>query len=437
MRVRRSGERAGRLQVHGSRSRRAAFAAARDKILKIDPRLLKAAMRAGLAALLWRRRRWDEDEGLQISFEADRDASTARAVAAEIAWLDGADEPSWPTFPNEKTIPSGTNRVGVAGQASHDAEDNDPAQADQATIRIDDQAAAKWLRLLNAAPPKSIRWSGEIVETYSEWTESANGSGLAAKAEVDRLSSEWNHEFHVLLAAELFDASDERFDRLVKRVTDLPDKTFPQVAQTVIHAADVIYFNEPARPPARPVELRRRMVARTMALGRWSSDFSPGKMSIDFDIGGLVAKLLLNTHDPFSGTRSYLVPAVADRIDPLLDPLRSLQGGGPTTFVALCTINMLLVAPRARHLDFLVTSIESWIERLPTTTDVWTEAGIGSKVVEWFEAAALEDASIAEPTHPYRGRIDSILDRLVVSGISEAYGLEKRFEQSRTIRNSR
>ena len=250
------------------------------------------------------------------------------------------------------------------------------------------------------------------------------------EAEIDRSPSEWNEQFYVLFTAALMDATPVRFDDLVKLVTDLPDQPFSKVAETLIHAADVLYFNDPSRASAQPVALRRRMVDRTMALRRWKFNRSPGDLSIDYDTGGVVAKLLLNTHDPFKGTRSYLVPAVADRIDPLLDPMRPLQSSGPTTFIALCTINMLLVAPRARHLDFLLAAVESWFERLPADAGIWITAGIGRKVVEWFEAAIWEDVSILGPTHPQRESMDRVLGRLVGVGVAEAHELEMRVERA-------
>src|SRR3546814_13574289 len=69
-------------------------------------------------------------------------------------------------------------------------------------------------------------------------------------------------------------------------------------------------------------------------------------------------------HNLIGGTTSYLVPAVFDRIDPILEVLRPFVRGGPTPFVALCTMHMLLVAPRVRHLDFLLHAAEEWLERL-------------------------------------------------------------------------
>src|SRR3546814_11099861 len=101
-------------------------------------------------------------------------------------------------------------------------------------------------------------------------------------------------------------------------------------------------------------------------------------------------------HNLYGGTTSYLVPAVFDRIDPILEVLRPFVRGGPTPFVALCTMNMLLVAPRVRHLDFLLHAAEEWLERLPTDIGTWVELGIGRRLVDWLNTAELGRASWRE-----------------------------------------
>src|SRR3546814_86131 len=164
--------------------------------------------------------------------------------------------------------------------------------------------------------------------------------------------------------------------------------------------------NDISRSPERAVELRRRLVARASKLRYWNRDPRPGDLSVDRDTGGVVAKLLLNTHNLIGGTTSYLVPAVFDRIDPILEVLRPFVRGGPTPFVALCTMNMLLVAPRVRHLDFLLHAAEEWLERLPTDIGMWVELGIGRRLVEWLNTAAEEDSSLLTHAHPMRNRID-------------------------------
>jgi hypothetical protein len=367
---------------------------------------------------------------VQKRFEKGRDNAVRAAVAAEIAWLDGAKEPAWPAFPNEEPILRVSSRIPVSGRSEDNLDDDvlDEFAEGDAMIHADSTSAARWLRLLTEANGKSFDWGGEIVHAYDGWSARVNGAKLPAEAEVDRSPSEWNAEFYALFAEALMNAAPDQFDVLVEQVTALPDQSFGDVVQTLLHAADALYFNDASRSSERPVELRARIATRTMALRRWRYNYSPGNLSVDHDTAGVVAKILLNTHDPFRGARSYLVPAVADRLDPLLEPMRPLQAGGPTSFVAFCTMNMLLVAPRARHLDFVLVAIEAWRERLPLDAGLWVTMGIGRKVVEWFEAAILEDPGLLGPAHPQRGRIDHVLGHLVSVGIAEAHELEKQVE---------
>jgi hypothetical protein len=407
-----------------------AFAAAVAMLAQTDPRLLKAGMRAAFAGMVWRWHRYDEDEELQKAFEKERDATTRAAVAAELAWLDGGAEPAWPPFPDEKPILRRTHRIRVP---KYDEGQDDKAIADEnagdgSVLHVNSNAAAAWLQLLNDPQAKDLDWGGEVVSAYAGWSGRINGAGLSADAEVDRSPSEWNDQFYALFAAVLLDAGPAEFGPLVEQVTGLPDKSFGDVAETLILAADVLYFNDATRSPVRPVELREQLAARTMALRRWRNNYAPGELSIDYETGGVVARMLLNTHNPFTGTRSYLVPAVADRLDPLLDPLRALQMGGPTTFVAMCTMNMLLVAPRSRHLDFVLTAVEAWFERSSSDASLWVTAGVGRMVVQWFEATKLQEPAILEPAHPYRSRIDGVIGQLVSAGIAEAHEIERQIE---------
>jgi hypothetical protein len=412
-----------------------AFAVALPIIMEQDSRLLKAAMRAAFAGYVWRWHPHDEDEAVRKRFETVSEATVTAAVEAETAWLDGGVEPAWPDFPNEQPIVRTPHRILVPGK-TRPALNEDCAEAladDCAAIHVDSQAAAQWLQMLSSPATKNIRWAEEIVTTYSGWSGRTNGAGLPSDTELDRSPSEWNVQFYTLFAAVVLDAGPNQFDNLVNQVENLPDQSFADVAETLLHAADVLYFNDATRQAQPAVELRARMAARAMSLPRWRNNYSPGDLSIDFDTGGVAAKLLLNTHDPFNDTRSYLVPAVADRLDPLLESMRPLLPGGPTTFVALCTMNMLLVAPRTRHLDFLLSGVEAWFERLPSDVGLWVTMGIGRKVVEWFEAAAVEEPALFGPAHPHRVRIDRVFGQMVAVGVAEAHLLEKQVESAATL----
>ncbi len=178
----------------------------------------------------------------------------------------------------------------------------------------------------------------------------------------------------------LMDADDARFERHLRLVVELPDRSFCDVLDTLVHAADVRYFNDRDRTADRARDLRGRLVARTIGLARWARDGRPGDLRIDFETGPAIAKLLMNTYNPLASTESYLVPAVIDRLDPLLDTLRPLLSGGPTPFVAMCTMNSLSVAPTVRHLDFLLFAVETWLDVVQDDPSMWHSLDIGRKV---------------------------------------------------------
>ncbi|WP_210214741.1 hypothetical protein, partial [Mesorhizobium sp. M7A.F.Ca.ET.027.02.1.1] len=93
----------------------------------------------------------------------------------------------------------------------------------------------------------------------------------------------------------------------------------------------------------------------------------------------------------------------------------------------LCTMKLLLVAPRARHLDFVLDAVEAWFDRT-RAAGLWITAGIGGRVVLWFDAAFAEQPSLLIPAHPARGRIDRALGNLIGVGVAEAHELELRVE---------
>ncbi len=143
-------------------------------------------------------------------------------------------------------------------------------------------------------------------------------------------------------------------------------------------------------------------------------------------------QVLLNTHNPFNETNSYLPEALSERLDPLLNTIRPLMPGGPTSFVALCTMNLLLVTPRVRHLNVLLDAAEAWNERTQSAT-FWTTTGIGRRIVDWFNMATTEQPTLLGPSHPERSRIDHVIGRLVSVGVAEANEIEKKVEAAASV----
>lgn len=418
-----------RLATREDRSALPAFSVGCGRILKVEPQLFKAAMRAAFAGMTWRWKRYDEDdEAEQACFVAEQAAAVDSAVAAEIAWMGGDAEPVWPAWPEERPLLARGSRIRVSGLvqfvgSGEDEAINSPVVEQSSMIHVDSQAAAQWLAMVQAASKDAIDWRQELVEAYVDWTARMNGLGLPVDIEIDREPHDWNLHYYALFAERLLDAADTSFETDLKLVIDLPDHPFSNVALTVIHSADALYFNDPKRPATRHVELRVQLAQRVMLLHRWQYAGDPTSSRIDMESGGIFAKIMLNTYDPFNGTYSYLPPLLFDRVDPLLPAMRQLLPGGPTAFVARCTMNLLLVAPRERHLDFLLEATEVWFDRTQAP-GLWIDQDIGRKVVQWLEAAIIQEPRLLTPAHPLRARIDRMLGRLVAVGVAEAHDLE-------------
>ena len=409
-----------------------AMVAAHESIRDADPRLIKAAVRIAFTCCRWRRHPYDEDASTREAYEEEKAGKDADAIAAEIAWLDGGPEPIWPVLPEETPSFSRQPRAKFLPNGEHiDFKRDDDSWKDssrEAVVHVNDQKLSRWVRLLNVEGCARPDWYAEIVDSYAPWSARMNGHGYSADAELDWRPDDWNYQFYALVSSTLMDAAEDRFSSLLQPIIELPDQPFCDVGKTIIRAADVHYFDEPNRPSAQACALRQKMVTRAIKLDSWLWDSRRGELGTDLRTGPMIGMLLMNLYSAFSGTKTYLDPAVFDRVDPLLETLRPMMPGGPTAFIALCTMNTMNVEPTSRHLEFLLGAVETWLDVTNGNRSMWHEIGIGRKVAEWFATVAINDPSLYDQSHSSRSRIDAILGRLVSLGVSEAHELEVRIQ---------
>jgi len=401
-----------------------AFAVNIEVILATDERVLKSAVRVAFATSRYRWAPWDENPELKSVYERGKEEDDIRAVAAEVAWLNGGIEPIWPALPAERPLLKRSGRIRLPAADEEDEEDVPvPPLKDSAIVRAETHSLANWLSMLTQKPGSGVAWRAEIVEAYSPWSASFNGLGLPADAELGQRRDDWNNAFYLLLAPLILDMTQDRFQAEVIPITQLPDDAFCDVVEPLLRAADATYFNQAERSPDRIVELRQILTRRAMEIEDLDWAEASADMSVGISNSGMLATLLFNEQIFGRGLQSYLVPAVADRLDPLLVPMLALMSGGPTSFLAIGTMNTLLVAPRARHLDFLLSSVEAWLERTGDDSKIWLDFGIGTKVTDWFEKIGEDNPGIFESKHPQRARIDAVFGRLVDLGVPQAHEL--------------
>jgi hypothetical protein len=188
-----------------------AFSTALARILELEPKVFKSAMRSAFAGCIWRWHSYWEEEAEQRAFEAERAAQVEAAVEAEISWLDGGVEPEWPEWPKEHPVLRRESRIRIPVKGK--VEDCDAAETGESgaaeptsIVHTDSQAAAQWLGMVCSAPNSSIGWEQEVVEVYSEWTDRINGLGLPVETEIEGEQSDWNFRYYALFAERLLDA---------------------------------------------------------------------------------------------------------------------------------------------------------------------------------------------------------------------------------------
>lgn len=411
-----------------------AFTAALTKIVEKDARLVKAALRIAFQFSRYTHNKWEQTPAEAESARQVRDDRLARAVAAEIAWLEGGAEPEWPEFVPERLSVRRPFRIGRTAPAVEKpkVEIEEMEEADNFPEFTDSQMAAAWLSVVRAHPHSELEsWLPAVVKNYAQWTANANGLGLDANTELDQPPTEWNQQYYQLVARLMMEGPNSSFEEAMSLLNGLPDTSFARTADIVLFASDVWYFNNPKHSAERPVMVREQIGQRLADCEFWKRKRRPGNLSISHESGPLLANFFMNTHNPFARTTSYLVPLIFDRIDPLLELLSRYVGGGPTAIVAHFTMNTMSVQPRARHLEFILAATEVWLERCPGDAGVWLELGLGRRIVHWLDIAAQEDDTILTSTHQHRERIDRIVGILTELGVAEAHDFEQKIAFSK------
>jgi hypothetical protein len=300
----------------------------------------------------------------------------------------------------------------------------DAADRDAEIDRFDYQAAAAWLRGANADRDRA--WLPAALRACADWTWAANGAGLESSDDLSHKPDEWNGVYFALLARDLAGADDAAVDRLaLEPLASLPDESFFDALTHFQRSVDVVHFNNHGLDTASAVRIRARLADRVLASNSWRWMVRRRSSGVEMHLGSAIATLFLNDYGWAQPARSYLPPALIDLLTPFLPTLERCAIEGATYFVAIVTLNLLEVSPRAAHLPFLLAAATSWAATFPGATDFWIDHGLGRRVCALIEAARLSEPAVLAPGQPLRDQVNRLLPAMVSVGVAEAARLEQ------------
>ncbi len=399
------------------------FGVVAPMLVSLDERLPRAILRCAFAACVRPRRDWDLAED-QASARAERHLQRVRgAVDAELGWLaNGRTEPDWPPFSPQPARPR--RHLSFPGRRRQEPLTVEPPRPEEFT---DHQAAAVWLGNTKVLFDVVRRpWLRDLVRAYAEWTAAANGVELDANEGISDPPGEWNSAYFDLLAHCLPGLDSAEIDALaLTPIVSLPDEPFFDVMTQFLRCVDNVYFSSLGLQEPMAVGVRTRLAQRLMATDGWNRLAGSQSHSIERHIASAVATLFFNDHGLMQPTRCYLLPKGGDRIDAFLPVLEELVTRGPCLFVALVTLNLVEVAPKATHLRFVLAAANAWLRSYPDRNDFWIGHDIGRRVSVWIEVVWRREPTLFGAEGPVKAEVDRLLAALVSLGIAEARRLEE------------
>lgn len=396
------------------------FGAGLAIIREFDPRLVPALLRCALVAQVQPTHAWNDSPEAKGAKQAKHRKLVTMAIAAEIDWLNGIEtEPAWPVLPPPAISVRRPLRINVDAAAP-------PSRRKRSRDQFHSENAAIWLELLTRSyGVGDLAWIIRLVDTYAEWTASANGAGLEQNAEIDSRTDDWNRIYFSLLADAFTRLSPDLAAAHVTRLAGVPDTSFFYIATELVPAIDRAYFSDLGLDLGTALRLRTLLADRLIQTRVWRYERQKAELSIEMRIGPAIGALLFNQYNSFSRATCYLLPKGIDRVDPFLPELVRLNEEGPVPFCGTLTMNLFEVSPRPTHLEFFLSVARTWIQRQPNNKQLWVDNSLGSRVAKWLEQVIGMEVALCSPAHPLKAQIDDLLARLIQLGVAYAHRVEK------------
>ena len=398
------------------------FRTVSDVLTAIDRRLSIAILRTSFAACIFTcSESQHATEHTANYMETDRGRVSA-AIIAELSWLDGTiEEPTWPHFP---VRPLRRRTVISLLDSGVEAECNPPdPRLPKHYANL--YAAARWLEcacdLFDAATEP---WMRRVADSYRTWTARANGTERDETPRHDSALFVWNTAYFKLVAHCLPGMENPEMDAFaLSLITSLRDEAFFDACDILLRNVDKRYFSGQGISEPHAVHIRSRLVDRLVQSRGWRQH-DVRSMSMETNLGRAVAALFLA--DGYSRPpRCLLRPDGVDRMAPLLPVLQPIARRSSVYHVAL---SLFEVEPRPAHLDFIISSAESWLTTHPESGMFWVDYEAGRRLCATIDAIRQQQPPSLRQRSELRTRVDHVVSSLVRVGVTEASHLEEELQ---------
>ncbi|KQW02802.1 hypothetical protein [Rhizobacter sp. Root1221] len=406
----------------------------------LRPELELSLVRLGLASAIYAVPQRDDDDSGSIDDyrarkqaleEARKKAENARlqgAVEEELRWLAGEGrEPGWPALPDPNP-PKERHAISLGKPRQRPKRRPVPPRE----FGLDAATAAQWLSLAvelwRAARSELL---GALVGHCWHWTAGANGVDCGLDEEPGEIAFEWNDAYFVAALAAALAAGDAGIEEYVLQpLAQLPEERFLNAADAVLHELDRLWLNGGVVSDSTAVSIREALAKRLVATRAWRRLASERSSGIGIHVAGAVAAMFMGRHEMGRGSRCYVLPPGAARVDfllPMLTPLAEQAAG--SAFVGMAFLGLLEVEPHAERLMFMARAVAAWWRVQGANAEFWSDQGIGRRLCDWIDKALL--AAPVSPAVLDSAELTSIVDTLLQCGTPLARALEERLADCR------
>ena len=397
------------------------FQAIAPAVAGLDERLVRSVLRVGFKARIKPGGEWVVSKAEREQQRTQCTQDLHLCVEAELRWLDqGGAEPEWPRFPLQRPSVRDAYRLGRSGSEKEEAEEVPSADR----LDVESYGAAMWLKAAAGLFDFKARpWLQAIIDTYREWTATANGAGIDKGEQLSGEPEAWNAQYVTLLAYCLAGLSINEIEPVMSaHFGALPDETLFDNLKILLRSSDDVFFNKSAITPDCAVRVRSVALNLLQDTRGWRRLREVRKKSAEMHISAVVATLFFNDPGNFIPAKCYLVPGAIPRVEPFLTVLARVAEDCRAPLLGLFTLNLIEISPSQQHLGFLVSLASGWLETYEDNVEFWIEYQFGKRLCALFSRILTTgDFALERNLFP---AIDRLLGHLVKLGLFEAHQTE-------------